>query len=615
MKKILVALLVALMFVCPAFAQALNSADAPWYELSSSDTVLTVRLPGNTKTGLVWSYEISNPAALELLTQETIVGESEGMAGAATTYVASFKTNANTMNDTSLILRCMDENSPEEPAVYTCVLDLSTYADNTIEINSALENESFADWCEYGDDGYTLTVRLPDAGWSFQIVDEELVELITCDDSDGAFVASFMATMNAAGDAEVVFTSDDGLRYRTVNMFVNESGAIFVNWTEDFEIFEQAQLIYCELCSGWYEAGNIYRNHVCVPQHETPKATGYYSAQITGGSVNLRQGPGTEYDVITVLKKGATGKYLGESDYDTQGTQWYNVTYGKHTGWVSSKYVEIGARGYVQIVNGNVNVRSKPHTEAEILTSVKQYSVVTYLGKGAVDEREVDWYYVSANGKAGWISSKYAKFVSSPGTKEDTKGTYVIISGGDCSMRKGADLNASLVTTLKNGTVCNYLHEKATDTRGVDWYHVSHNDKSGWVSSKYAKITNTLPEAETDMRLVYNPNRYNVLRITDIYSQNGRDYFVTGTFGTLSNDGTPKHFNEGKSVTMPLVPGAEVLLPADISDDLHNIDYVTNPEIWFNNARTLIGSDFYFYAGFSMNEGGGLRNISYLYVD
>ena len=26
---------------------------------------------------------------------------------------------------------------------------------------------------------------------------------------------------------------------------------------------EPAELVQCELCGGWYEAGNVFRNHIC----------------------------------------------------------------------------------------------------------------------------------------------------------------------------------------------------------------------------------------------------------------------------------------------------------------------------------------------------------------
>ena len=59
MKKFLsvfvAAMLICLSFVC-ANAEEIdaNAPEAPWYELSSEGTILTVRLPGNNKDGMDW---------------------------------------------------------------------------------------------------------------------------------------------------------------------------------------------------------------------------------------------------------------------------------------------------------------------------------------------------------------------------------------------------------------------------------------------------------------------------------------------------------------------------------------------------------------------------------
>ena len=47
-----------------------------------------------------------------------------------------------------------------------------------------------------------------------------------------------------------------------------EAGNVFRNhicsgeWTQD-AVQEDPELVYCERCGGWYEAGNIFRNHIC----------------------------------------------------------------------------------------------------------------------------------------------------------------------------------------------------------------------------------------------------------------------------------------------------------------------------------------------------------------
>ncbi len=60
-----------------------------------------------------------------------------------------------------------------------------------------------------------------------------------------------------------------------------------------------------------------------------------YTVKTNDGSpLNLRKGPGTDYDVITTIPNGHTVMIL-----DNQGA-WAKVNYGNYEGWVSMDYVE-----------------------------------------------------------------------------------------------------------------------------------------------------------------------------------------------------------------------------------------------------------------------------------
>lgn len=242
MKKssfvLLIAMLFCLSFVCTnAETSDLNASVNSWYEFSGEDTILTVRLPGNNKDGMDWEFEISNPEALELLTQEVIEGESEGMAGSPTTYVASFMSTASAENKVSLILRYVTDD-PTEAAFATRVLELNISADNVISVASVLERNQSADWIEYDMDNFILTVTLPapengSQDWDMSILNPEFFELITCETENG-YVGSFRSNLEGAGFTELQISN--GNTDFTVNLFASEAGDLFVEWTEVFTI-------------------------------------------------------------------------------------------------------------------------------------------------------------------------------------------------------------------------------------------------------------------------------------------------------------------------------------------------------------------------------------------
>ena len=242
MKKsafvLLIAMLFCLSFVCTnAETSDLNASVNSWYEFSGEDTILTVRLPGNNKDGMDWEFEISNPEALELLTQEVIEGESEGMAGSPTTYVGSFMSTASADNKVSLILRYATDEPTEAPFA-TRVLELNISADNVISVASVLEINQSADWIEYDMDNFILTVRLPapengSQNWDMSILDPDFFELITCETENG-YVGSFMSNLEGAGFTELQISN--GNTDYTVNLFASEAGDLFVEWAEVFTV-------------------------------------------------------------------------------------------------------------------------------------------------------------------------------------------------------------------------------------------------------------------------------------------------------------------------------------------------------------------------------------------
>ena len=242
MKKFLSVLMVAILFslslACAhAETAAVDASEAMWYELSGEDTILTVRLPGNNKDGMDWEFEISNPEALELLTHEVIEGESEGMAGSPTTYVASFMSTTSAGNNVSLILRYATDEPTEAPFA-TRVLELNISADNVISVASVLERNQSADWIEYDMDNFILTVRLPapengSQNWDMSILDPDFFELITCETENG-YVGSFMSNLSGAGFTELHINNENV--FYTVNLFVSEAGDLFVEWAEVFTV-------------------------------------------------------------------------------------------------------------------------------------------------------------------------------------------------------------------------------------------------------------------------------------------------------------------------------------------------------------------------------------------
>ena len=211
------------------------------------------------------------------------------------------------------------------------------------------------------------------------------------------------------------------------------------------------------------------------------------------GNCNVRAGAGTEYDSLATMWKTDTAYYLGASAKDSRGITWYKVNYGGVTGWVSSKYATLGSSGsddtrsYGTVTaTGDANVRSGPGLAYDKVTNIAKGKTATYLGVSSTDSRGVAWYKISYNGYIGWISSRYATLGSGDSFTAWSYGT--ITATGDATIRSGPGLDYDAVTYIAEGNTASYLGNSSVDGRGVTWYKVEYNGKTGWVSSRYTRL-------------------------------------------------------------------------------------------------------------------------------
>lgn len=138
MKKQLLAILVltTLLLSCVG-SYAQEAPQMPdWYALDEEQMLLTVTLPANATTGFEWHCEISDPEALELMSQEYIPDENKAeLVGVGGTWIASFK---GSFKDSCEVELKLNYQRPwEEVADETRVIIVIIHEDSTLEVVSA----------------------------------------------------------------------------------------------------------------------------------------------------------------------------------------------------------------------------------------------------------------------------------------------------------------------------------------------------------------------------------------------------------------------------------------------------------------------------------------------
>ncbi|QNF29477.1 SH3 domain-containing protein [Metabacillus elymi] len=224
------------------------------------------------------------------------------------------------------------------------------------------------------------------------------------------------------------------------------------------------------------------------------KSTKYVN--VSSGFLNLRESASTSSKVIATFIKGTEVTVYSEAN------GWSKIVANGKEGYVSSRYLTSknldkststlqtseSITKYVNVNSGTLNLRKSGSTSAELVTSLKKGTEVTVYSEAN------GWSKIVANGKEGYVSSKYLtsenleKSTSStpeatPTARSTTK--YVNVSSGSLNLRKSGSTSATIITSLKKGTEVIFYSE------ANGWSKIKANGKVGYVSSAYLTNKNS----------------------------------------------------------------------------------------------------------------------------
>ncbi|MGL5693482.1 MAG: SH3 domain-containing protein, partial [Peptostreptococcaceae bacterium] len=204
------------------------------------------------------------------------------------------------------------------------------------------------------------------------------------------------------------------------------------------------------------------------------EANGAEYRTITGNSVNLRKGPGTNHASIGKLNKGYKVEYLGNDG------SWIKVKYDGKTGYVHGDYVGSSNNSNEDIKFNKVvtatslNFRSGAGTKYSKIGSIKKGTEV-----GVISESN-GWSKIKYSGKVGYVSSEYlASEGGSSNNSNETVKSYKIVDATSLNIRSGPGTNYSKIGSVKNKAEVGVISESN------GWSKIKYSGKVGYVSSKY----------------------------------------------------------------------------------------------------------------------------------
>ena len=136
-------------------------------------------------------------------------------------------------------------------------------------------------------------------------------------------------------------------------------------------------------------------------------------------------------------------------------------------------------------LTGKANVRKAPSLDGEILGTLNSGATAAYLGESATDDRGVAWYKITFKNGAGWISSKYAKIVSSaPSVSSEFQPYTVKVTSSALAIRKGPGTDTEKVGSIQDKGIYTIV-EEAKGPGATKWGKLKSG--AGWISLDYTQ--------------------------------------------------------------------------------------------------------------------------------
>ncbi|WP_439874576.1 SH3 domain-containing protein [Bacillus mycoides] len=274
---------------------------------------------------------------------------------------------------------------------------------------------------------------------------------------------------------------------QTLNVISQENGWVKINHNG------QVGYVSGEFVSGVSSNAGSSNNN----QESVKPASGNYTVNVS--SLRVRTGPSTSHTTIGSVKKGQVVQVVGEVQ------DWFKINYAGQTAYLSKDYVTKGGsnenatQGNNQEQNNNVTVqtggtyvvnatslrvRTGPATYHSVIGGVLNGTKLNVVGS------EGSWFKVNYQGKTGYVSSEFVKFVKGGTTTPEQPeqpnqgviGDYYI-NASALNVRSGEGTNYRILGALPQGQKVQVISENS------GWSKINYNGQTGYIGTRFLSKT------------------------------------------------------------------------------------------------------------------------------
>ena len=280
---------------------------------------------------------------------------------------------------------------------------------------------------------------------------------------------------------------------QTLNVIGQENGWVKINHNG------QVGYVSGEFVSGVSSNGGSSNNNTNNNNQEVKPASGNYTVNVS--SLRVRTGPSTSHTTVGSVKKDKV-QVVGEVQ------DWFKINYAGQTAYISKDYVTKGGsnenvtegnkqeqnnNGTIQtggsyVVNAtSLRVRTGPAAYHSVIGGVLNGTTLSVVGS------ENGWFKVNYQGKTGFVSSEFVKFVKGGTTtpeqpKQPEKpnqgaiGDYYI-NASALNVRSGEGTNYRIIGALPQGQKVQVISENS------GWSKINYNGQTGYIGTRYLSKT------------------------------------------------------------------------------------------------------------------------------
>lgn len=333
---------------------------------------------------------------------------------------------------------------------------------------------------------------------------------------------------------------------------------------------------------------------------------------ITANSLNVRNKPSLNSDVIGKLNSGETVAVISQND------SWTEISFSGNAGWISSQYIAVQSS----------QSESKPKQSASGKSGTVTATSLTVRNKGSLNGKPIgsvtkgqtfpileqadNWAKIEyQTGSYGWVASWFIDITAeknSGSSQQSVNGSSAIILHNGSNIRKKASSQSSVIHRANKGDSFEII------SLNDDWYEVRlPNGGTGFVAGWIVKVEGSAPAVTKPGAEQHLENKTIVLDP----GHGGRDNGTTGARGTREKDITirtaqllaDKLRSAGANVILTRSGDTYLQLPSRVGiSHYHNADAFISIHYDSTPDRTARGATTYYYHPFQQELAANIHS-------